>query len=174
MTMSRRAAAVVVGLSVLLGAAACSDDADTLDRAATQRAVGRKVAAKVEPNVRKTTCPVELPMAEGSSFECTIELASAAGTLRVEVTQTDDRGSLEVVPLAALISDAQITAQLEELLGKQFGRPFAVDCGEKGFRVRPPESTSSCTAADLTSERKVAVTVVDAAGTLAFEVEPAE
>ncbi|WP_426571659.1 DUF4333 domain-containing protein [Aquihabitans sp. McL0605] len=172
--MRRTGAAMVLAVGLLVAAAACSDSASTLDQAATERAVGRSVAAKVEPAVKSTTCPADLPKGTGRTFECRIVLGSKAGTLRVTVRQTDDRGTLRVTPLAAVVSSDQVAAKLSASLAKQFGRKFLVDCRKGGFEVRAPRSTSTCSAADLTSKRSVTVTVVDPSGTLSFTVKPAQ
>ena len=161
-------AAVAIGI---LGG--CSDDADALDRPATERAVGRAVAAQVAPPVAGTACPGTLTRAKGRRFTCTIELGAGAGTLKVVVRQVDDQGSLDVTPSAAVLSDAAIARSLKALLKAQFDRSFQVDCGDRGDRVRPPGTTLTCTARDRTSRREVTVTITDAAGTQSFEVLPA-
>ena len=163
-----------LGLAVLLivGAAGCSDSADSLDRSATQRAVGRAVAAEVEPKVLATTCPADLPAKQGARFTCEVRLGGDAGILAVRVRQVDEDGRLEVEPAAAVLSDAAIARALKRELADRFSRSFQVDCGDQGPAVRPAESVLACTARDQTGRRTVDVRIVDAEGTLAFAVRP--
>jgi Domain of unknown function (DUF4333) len=156
------------GLLVLSG---CGSEDGSLDRPATERQVGRAVAKVVTPPVAATSCTGALPLEQGRTFTCQVKLGAGAGTLRASVLQTDDDGALEVEPLDAVLSDAQVARQLKASLNDQFGRSFQVDCGDEGQTVRRPGSTSSCTARDQTSRRKVAVTVEDASGSLSFEVQ---
>ena len=92
-------ALAVVGL-VALGA--CSDPADTLDQAATERAVGRAVAAEVEPTVTATRCAGSLEAAPGGTFSCKVTL-QGAGTLSVAVRQTDDEGTLDAAAVLQIV-----------------------------------------------------------------------
>lgn len=160
-------------MACLLALAACGDPADTLDGAATQRAVGRAVAADVAPEVTSTRCPEEIDKAKGESFECTVELAEV-GSLVVEVTQVDDEGRLDVEPTAAIVTNDRISEELTAALKKRFGRDFTVKCSGDEVEIREPASTSTCSARDGSSAREVTVTVADAAGTLAFTVAPAK
>jgi hypothetical protein len=169
---ARRRLVVVGALGVVLALAACSDPAETLDDAATERAVGRSVAAEVAPEVASTRCPPDIARAEGGTFECTVVLAEV-GELPVEVTQVDEDGTLEVEPTAAVVATERITEELLASLEKRFGRDFTVRCSGDPVEVRAPASTSTCSARDGSSAREVTVTVVDASGTLAFAVAPA-
>ena len=164
---------VVAGLCLAGLIAGCSKQANALDEAGTERAVGRAVAARVQPTVNATTCDGDLTKGKGRHFTCTVTLGGKAGTLPVVVRQVDDEGTLRVTPRAAVVSDAAIARQLKASLTKQFGRSFQVDCGDSGYRVRAKGSTSTCKARDRTSRRTVTVTVTDTDGTLSFEVGPA-
>lgn len=150
---------------------ACGDDSGTLDQAATERAVGRAVAAEVDPAVRSTRCPGSLDRERGATFTCSVTL-EGAGSLPVAVRQVDDEGALDVVPGAAVVTNERITSELRASLESQFERDFAVKCSGDAIEVRAPRSTSTCSAQDETSRRQVTVTVTDTAGTLSFAVDP--
>lgn len=171
---SRRPAVVVAGLVLLVAAvlAGCSDDASTLDRPATERSVGRAVAAEVAPPVAATTCAGPLTAGQGERFTCQVRLGAGAGTLEVRVRQVDDDATLEVTPTAAVRSDAELAEALRAQLRQQFDRSFQVDCGDAGPTVRPPDSVLACTARDRTSRRTVDVRIIDEDGTLSFTVRP--
>lgn len=165
--MTHRSAALVLVLAA--GLAGCSHDATTLDRAATQRAVGHSVAAAVEPPVAATSCPRAIERRAGGRFRCEVRLADGVGTVRTSVRQTDAEGTLRVAMLDAVVSGEATATTLKSELRRRFERSFLVDCGT-GWRVRAPGSTFSCRARDKTSRRTVEVTVADAAGTLRFHV----
>lgn len=172
MTVLRRAVRWAVG--AVAGAAllsACSGSPATLDQTATQRAVGRAVAAEVDPVVSATQCDEDVEQERDGMFSCTVAL-KGVGDLPVDVRQTDDEGTLEVAPAAAVVTNARITEELTAALKKRFGRTFTVRCSGDAVEVRRPASTSTCSAEDATSRREVTVTVTDASGTLAFAVAP--
>lgn len=177
MTVTRRplatgiAAVVIVIVGLGLGLAGCSSEASTLDRAATERAVGRSVAAAVEPAVAATVCPTAVERAKGGRFRCEVRLTAEVGTVRASVRQVDDAGHLEVALRDAVVSGEAAAATLKASLRSGFGRSFQVDCG-KGWKVRSPGDTFTCRARDKTSRRSVEATVTDPAGTLSFEVLP--
>jgi hypothetical protein len=156
-----------VALATLVG---CSS-APTLDAAGTERAVGRAVAAKVDPVVSETRCPDDLERADGGTFTCTIVL-KGVGELPVDVRQVDDQGTIDVTPTAAVVAKARIVSELTSSLRDQFDRSFTVRCSGKATQIRTPSSTSTCSARDDTSKREIVVTVTDAAGSLAFKVQP--
>lgn len=163
-----RAAALLVAGLVLL--AACSDEAGTLDQAATQRAVAKAVGGEVDAKVTSAACERPIDRKEGATFTCDVTL-TGAGELPVTVTQLDDEGKLDVEPEAAVVERERIASELKASLKDQFQRSFQVACDDDAATaVRKPGSTSTCTARDATSRRTVTVTVTDTAGTLAFEV----
>lgn len=162
---------LAAGVACVLALGACTDAASTLDPAATERAVGRAVAAEVAPTVTGTDCGDDLEQEEGASFTCTVTL-KGVGPLPVDVRQVDDEGALDVTPTAAVVSTKRITDELRASLKKRFGRDFEVKCSGDPTEVRAPASTSTCSAEDATSRREVTVTVTDVAGTLAFAVAP--
>lgn len=162
---------LLVALGAAVALAGCSDPTSHLDQAATQRAVGRAVAADVDPKVMATDCGGKIERKEGGTFTCTVTL-KGVGDLPVEVRQIDDEGALDVSPQAAVIARSRITDELGASLEKRFGRDFEVRCSGASTQIRKPDSTSTCAAEDATSRREVTVTVTDPAGTLAFAVAP--
>jgi hypothetical protein len=157
----------------MLALAACSGSNASLDQAATERVVGRAVAAEVAPVVSATSCGDDLEQEEGGMFTCTVTL-KGVGKLPVDVRQVDGDGALDVAPAAAIVAKKRISDELAASLEKRFGRPFTVKCSGDSTEIRVPASTSTCSAEDATSRRQVTVTVTDAAGTLAFAVAPAK
>lgn len=178
--------ALVVASLVLGGAlAGCSEDATSLDAEATEQAVAEVVSARIGPEVLATRCPADIPLEARATVDCTLTLAATVGprapegevdpeevegTLRVRVTQVDAAGKLEVVLREAVLDTADVVLDLEAQLKATFERSFDVSCGEVAHRVVAPEGTFTCRARDRAGPRSVEVTVVDAAGTLRYDV----
>ena len=165
------ASTVAVGALVLaLGAAlaACSSSS-TLDRAATEPAVRAAADQAIAPEVVRASCPGRLPAGEGKAFRCTATVAGV-GDVRLSVSQVGAKGRLRVRLLDAVLADAEVARQLRVELKRRFGRTFQVTCGDHPWRIWQPGDTFPCRARDRDGRRSVDVTVVDAAGTLSFEV----
>ncbi len=170
--MGRRhlgALVLAAGLGSATVLAACGDDPPVLDQAEAETAVEAATAEVVPVEVAAASCPADVPRAEGERFRCTVELV-AVGSMPVAVRQLDDAGRLEVEPLAVVLADAEVAAQLKAELRTRFERSFLVDCGDAAHRVWEPGDTFACRARDADSRRSVEVTVLDPAGTLSFEV----
>jgi hypothetical protein len=156
----------VLALSVV---AACgSEEAKTLDRPATETAIGNVVADRAGARVRNTACPREIPRGKGERIDCTVTLVKL-GAVRVRVRQVDDEGRLDVVLRDAIVDDADVTKALKTQLKASFARSFQADCGS-GRRIVAPGRSFRCKARDRNGRRVVLVTVEDAAGTLSFRV----
>lgn len=163
---------MVAGALLVAGLlAGCGEEAaDTLDRTATQAAVGRVVGARVHASATKTSCPGELMRGRGRSVDCRVTLR-AVGTVRVRVRQVDDDAKLDVTLLDAVLDRALVTVDLKKHLHATFDRSFQADCGTGRF-VAPPGKTLRCKARDRSGRRTVEATVVEAAGTLRYRVLP--
>lgn len=169
---SGRALARALGAAlVVLGASACSEEATTLDRSATERAVERVLGGRVDADVADVRCPAEIERGVGRRFRCEASLDDDdAGRLRLRVRQVDDDGALAIELLDAVVDPQDVATDLTRSLVEELGRSFTVDCGAAGPLVVAPGHVLTCSVADATSEREVAVTVTDAAGTLAYDV----
>lgn len=166
--MARRWAALAAIAAVLpLG---CTAEPTELDPLATEAAVGGAAADALQFAVVSASCPAELPRGEGEQFTCEVELDDELGTVEVEVTQTDDGGTLAVVPQAAVLDDAEVAELLLAELEETFDRPFLVVCGDDGPRVRAEGDAFNCRARDDGGQRSVRVTVEDGRGTLSFDL----
>ncbi|HEX2575829.1 MAG TPA: DUF4333 domain-containing protein [Aquihabitans sp.] len=168
--LRRLGAALAAGLALAVAGASCSETADTLDRAGTERAVERVVGGRIGPDVDRVRCPQEIPRGRGRRFSCRAVLADEVGDVRLRVRQADDDGRLEVELLDAVVDRRDVADDLRRTLVSTYLREFTVDCGDPGPRVVAPGTTFTCDAADPAGEREVEVTVTDAAGTLSYDV----
>lgn len=157
-------------LVVAAAVAGCSEEAASLDRAGTERAVKRVIGGRIGPTVDRVRCPAEIDRGDGEAVTCRAFLVEGDQEVRLRVEQVDDDGTLEVALLDAVVDRSEVAEDLHGTLVDTYRREFEVDCGEGGAEVVAPEDTFRCTARDATGERAVTVTVTDAAGTLAYDV----
>lgn len=169
--MIRRVAVLALGAGLVLGA--CTESADTLDATATEEAVGRVVEPRLGAEVDEVRCPSPIRRADGETVTCRVVLAEEAGVARVSVTQRGSGEQVDVDLLDAVVDPAEVGRQLHQALVAEYGRSFTVDCGADGVRVAEPGETFACSAVDEVGRRKVSATVVDAAGTLSFDLSGA-
>lgn len=156
----------IVALAVLAG---CSQPAETLERAGTQRAVSRVITGRVDGAVPTTSCPRDIARGKGRTVTCTVTLKGTEGTVRTRVRQVDGDGTLAVSVLDAVVANSRVTTELKAQLKARFARAFQADCGQ-GLRIVAPGETFRCRARDAGGRRTVTVTVTDPAGTLRFRV----
>jgi hypothetical protein len=168
--VTRRAAiAAALGLLLIVAALGCSKPEKTLDPDATQASIGKVVAARVHVPVDHTACPPTISRAEGNRFNCTVKLVGRVGTVRVRVRQADDRGAVSVTLLDAVIDRSRVADDLKAHLKAKFARGFQADC-KAGRQVMAPGETFRCIARDKAGRRSVLVTVVDAQGSVRYQV----
>jgi hypothetical protein len=160
----------VVGLAVATVVGSCAAEAEVLDQSATQAAVAKVVAARVEPPVVAVVCPGKIRRGAGRRSSCRATLKGVAAPLRLRVRQVDGEGRLDVVLLDAVIDRGDVAEDLRRTLIDRLKRSFIVDCGPAGARVVRPGATFSCKARDAAGRRSVDVTVADAAGTLRYDI----
>lgn len=159
---------ILVGAALLVPAA-CSSDADRLDRAATEQAIEKVIESDLSQPVAAVTCPDRILRGEGRTVRCEVTLEDVEGPVRLEVElEADDE--LEVTLLDAVIDPAVVADELEQQLLATYLRTFTADCGEPGAQAWAPGTTVSCTVADDDGEREATVTVEDASGSLRFSV----
>ncbi len=164
----RAGVALLAGL-VAVAAVGCGSQASDRLRASTaELRIQRALASTYQLAVDRVRCPAVIDLRKGGTFRCSARVAGQS--LRVQATQRTDRGDLSVAPLDAVIRPDQVGQDLNRRLDAQFGRPFTVDCGDPSPRVLRPGATFSCTAADATSRRTITVKVVDAAGSVTYDV----
>jgi hypothetical protein len=163
-------AVALVGLGLLAALAACSQDPAQLDQSATQSAVAKVVAARVDPPVASVVCPGTLRRGKGIRASCRATLRGAKDPLRLTVRQVDDQGRLDVVLLDAVIDRGTVAEDLRRTLIDKLRRSFIVDCGAAGPRVVRPGTTFACKARDAGGRRTVRATVTDAAGTMRYAI----
>ncbi len=165
---------LVAGLALvacLVGLASCSHH-DQLDTSKAQQQIGTKLAAYYQPApVSGTRCPDRVPLAKGSTFQCsTVVQGQKVG---IVVTQLDDTGRVSFKPAAAVIVVDKTVQDLRTRLARLYahdGAPGAVtvDCGTSPVRVIAPKGSFTCAVTAGTQHFREKVTVEDVAGHVAY------
>jgi hypothetical protein len=165
-------AAVLLLTAALL--AGCSADVtiggDTVDSDRTADAVGKYLRDEVpDVQVGSVTCPQEVKVAEGASFQCMAEVAGSQLPVTVTLSHVKDGDyTYELKPAKALIDGDKVRAEIQSRLPAQ-AAAATVDCGTPRVRVVEVGGTIPCTIL-LGSKRHVVRTVVDNLdGTVHFE-----
>jgi Domain of unknown function (DUF4333) len=84
-------ARTVVATCLLAGALACTK---TLDSNGLEEQIRARIEERGGPDVSSVACPTDIKVETGGTFTCT---ASGDGTTwTIEVTQTDDKGNVEI------------------------------------------------------------------------------
>ncbi|CAN5669348.1 hypothetical protein BH10ACT1_BH10ACT1_22030 [soil metagenome] len=163
-------AVLLVGILAVTGSA-CSrtKPASTLDTTATERAIDKVIGSRIEPAVREVRCPSEIARGPGKRFGCRAVLEDG-DEVRLSVRQIGDHDRLDVALLDAVIDRPAVAVDLRRMLVTTFERAFTVDCGDDVAVVARPRSTFTCSAKDPAGKRTVTVTVVDASGTVTYDV----
>lgn len=169
-TTRRAGAAGLVVALLALAPAACGDGgASTLDPDATTKAVQEAAASELPRAPSEVTCPDEIPKREGAAVTCTATVPGL-GKVRLRVVQPDDTGRLEVARADAIVRTDEVAVAARAALSKQLGRDVTVVCSTPRPVVVRPGGLLVCRADDGSSTRTVRVTVVDAAGSLRYQL----
>lgn len=133
-----------------------------VDNAKAEAALGRATEQLTGVQPSKVDCP-QRKIAKGDVFLCTATIGSQ--TLRLKVTQTDDKGSVSIVPDQAILDVAKARSEIADGITRQTGIPVQVDCGADPILVRDVGGTFDCQAVGVDGvSRRVAVTVTDITG----------
>lgn len=112
--------------------------------------------------VGEVNCP-DREIKEGDVFTCTGELNDQ--TLKFDVTQTDDEGTIEAEPTQAVLDISAAKALVEKSVGEQNQTTVTADCGSEDYVVRDVGSTLECQFADAGGNGgTIVLTVTDVEG----------
>ncbi len=152
----------------LLALAACNAEVNTTKQLNTEK--GEDIISEfMEENYKGLTvgevkCP-EREIKEGDVFTCTGELNEQ--TLKFDVTQTDDEGTIEAEPTQAVLDISAAKALVEKSVGEQNQTTVTADCGSEDYVVSDVGSTLECEFTDAQGEGgTVVATVTDVEGSV--------
>lgn len=155
-----------MAIVVLVGAVACGQPA-VLDGERTEARIAETVTETYGVEVDSVACPDEIEVRDGARFRCRARLG--AGTVPIEVRQTDGEGALDVMPTRAVLVTSRVEADIAEVLADRFERDeVEVACGGDPVRIEAEGATFECVAVDGAEQKGVAVRVRDTRGALTY------
>lgn len=154
----------VAGCSVSGGASA----GRMLDTDEAEQRIRQFVESTYDARAQDAACP-ERPLEKGDVFQCTARFEEQS--LRMTVTQDDDKGNVTINPAQAVIVTQAAEDDIARVLREQLGTTAAVDCGSQRLLVKDPGATFDCQAADPKgATRRVIVTVKDTEGNVDYKL----
>ncbi len=157
--MTRFALLVVVGAAAL-GAVGCSRAADQLDSQKVEGVVRESLTQQFDDDrVTDVACPDGLKAERGNTFDCTAKVDGE--TVRFEVTQTDDQGTVSVSAAEAVVDVNTLRARIEDSYQEQADRAVSADCGEQTVIVVKFREAINCTVEDDEGAAETVVASVD-------------
>jgi hypothetical protein len=180
--MIRRAAVVVLGLVVMLGAACGNDTVDgtqssdnetrttegALDTTqAEQQLVARQRQATPDLSVGEARCHTRAELREGATFGCSVQVEGLPAPYTVTVTDVDrdaKTAEYEFELTKAIISTAKVRDVVKQSWPDQSAQ---VDCGFGKVRLAEIGTTIECSVNDKDGFHSATVRVVDIQGNVA-------
>jgi len=167
--------------SVML--AGCSGSVSVGGSGIDQQKLQDEITANVKsvvPSVQDVavTCPSDIALAKGTSFNCTAAIGDQ--DLTVKVTQTDDEGNVEYTQDQALLDLDKLQRELNAGLAKQVGGSWTTTCdslGSNRYRVGALGSDFKCYTTGKSAEGvsredlPVVVTVKDVDGNVSWRAQ---
>ena len=167
--LSRRAARSLLLPAALIALGACGI---TLDIAGVEKSIQDGVVQQLGLAMTSVTCPQESRAAKaGDTFECTGK-PEIGGSLRVQVTQKDDKGNIEwkVLKSIGLFDMKEAEAAVAKGISDQLGAEVEVSCGER-WQVGEVGDTFECAGEDADGPiPPVTITVKDAEGNISWSM----
>ncbi len=157
--MMKRTAVVAAALC-LLTIPSCKP---RLDAKKIEKSIGSEFEAK-DIKLRSITCPANVPIKQGDKFDC--EASDSEGqSLVVHVEQTDNAGSISWKLDGMIINMQKVGDSIEAKVGQSAD----VKCPEMNMILRVNESFT-CDATIAGGPHKVAITLTDSSGNVAWKV----
>lgn len=113
-----------------IGTLALSSCSKTLNGQEIERAIATDLSQRGRLSIQSLTCPKDIKLEQGKSFECVGQLEPEGG-FYVVVTQQDNQGKVSwVVPSSwRLLNLAQLESEFQQKLQEQNQNVLKVDCG---------------------------------------------
>mgnify|MGYP003600226498 FL=1 len=170
----------VVTLAVSLagcGGVTVTRDEPSLDTDKIQSELQSKLADSIPGSTASVTCPSDVELQQGATFDCTAILNGQQ--FNVEVTQTNDQGDVTYVSDSAFVSLEKVQDDISTELAAKVPGTWATECSPQGASggvyVATLDSTFTCqvtgTSADGEQQAgQVEATVVDLGGGVSWRL----
>jgi len=157
--MARLATAATVLAAALLASACSSNvyDADTTEQYLKDSQKGKVRGLPLGD----ATCPEDLDLKEGMTFECKLEIAGVAAPYTIRLTNVDaDKVRINLEPAKALIATAAVVDLVRGGLKPQFQDRAKISCGDEQLLVTDPGTKIGCVV-EVDGEKRQAVARVE-------------
>jgi hypothetical protein len=153
---------------VLVACSAPVSRSAELDTERGEREIRQSLERAYGTSVTAVNCP-QRAAKRGDRFQCTAWLEGE--TLRVDVTQKDDEGSITFAPAQAVLDLQRAVSVIERSIAEQTGVTARVSCGHHRLVVKDPGASFDCEAIGLPDgPGRVVVTVKDVEGNVDFRL----
>lgn len=167
------ATCVVVALTVSLAGCgvSVSSGEDLLDTEKLQSDIQTQVTDIIPGSTVSVTCPSEVQVQEGVTFDCTALINGQEATIKV--TQTNDQGDVVYESESAVVGLDKVQTDISNDLSTNLGGTWQTEClaegASGGVYVAPLGSTFICEVTGTTADGEqqsgdVEATVVDIGG----------
>ncbi|MEP9365463.1 DUF4333 domain-containing protein [Nocardioides sp. CN2-186] len=176
MTTTRAALSAAALVPVLLSIGACSASVST---GSDKEYDADKVAGLVQDaqekatpdlDVSDATCPDDVELKKGATFECTISIEGVEAPYTVTITEVGDTSArYSMDPAKAIISVDAAVGFLEDQATAQGLDGVTVDCGDAAIIVQDPQTTFPCTLTNGGQTQDVELLIEDLDGTVSID-----
>jgi len=111
------------------------------------------------------TCPKDVKLTEGVTFQCTLQIAGEEAPYTVRLTDVDaDKVTIDLEPAKALIATSAVVDLVRGGLKPRFQDAAKISCGEKQLLVVDPGTRIGCIVTIGGEQRQVVARVADKQG----------
>lgn len=167
---SPRLLALPSALAAVLLVTACSSG-NSYDAGKTEQYLKESQQGKVRGlPLGEATCPEDVELSEGVTFQCTLEIAGVAAPYKVRLTNVDaDKVTINLEPAKALIGTAAVVDLVRSGLKPQYRDQAKITCGDKELLVTDPGTKIGCIVTVDGDQSQAVVRVADKNGRVVLE-----
>ena len=144
--MTQKPSLTLVIVSVVAGALLSGCGSNSYDAGTVENYVRKSQEGKVRGlALGDATCPKDVDLTEGVTFQCTLEIAGEPAPYKVRLTDVDaDKVTVALEPAKALIATSAVVDLVRGGLKPRFQDGAKISCGEKQLLVVDPGTQIGC------------------------------
>ena len=127
---------------------------------------------KVTPDLDVTdpTCPDDVDVKEGATFECTITIAGVEAPYTVTISDVGDTSAhFDIAPAKAIIYVDAAVGFLQDQADRAGSEGVTIECGDAAIIVQDPQTTFPCTLTNGGQVQDIALLIKDIDGTVSID-----
>lgn len=121
-------------------------------------------------DVGEASCPDEVDLTQGSTFECTVEIEGVEAPYSVTLTKDDpegNSGSFDIKPAKAIIDGSIVADFIRDQVDA--GSGVEIECGDERVIIADVGETFDCTISNGQQSQTVTMVVKDLDGTVGVQ-----